>query len=351
MSDCHMTIEDSGIQNKTTLRILNISNVDTQTKQEIQQKQKREREELQEQETKINLPQDIPQNLLLILKKINVSKDKIQNTTQLLPVVMHCFMLFEGFVCYVLTGTSNLSGFAPPKKCLPPSQLLPDNWNQNDVIFSFNYQHTRLNQTKDYVLQCAILDSTMMISVALEESNKIVSFEIQIHDYVDNNWDNATDPLVGLKRINELHALFSYRIVTPLFPPTNGSTTNESIKDQRFYPHYPTTPYTPPFNPPSFPVPPGRFPDFREPRGLFDDDLIPGGRSGNLLGPDNPIFGAIRPDQGMFPRFDDFGPPLPDDLNPGTFGRGRGRGNQPNNPFRRPNNDQLNPPGFDNMFF
>jgi len=72
--------------------------------------------------------------------------------------------------------------------------------------------------------------------------------------------------------------------------------------------------------------------------------------TGNLMGPDHPMFQNdpfdmnIRPDfGGMQPRFDPYGPPVPSIYPRGS--RGRGRGRVPHNiPGGDPNPDHLRPP-------
>jgi len=310
----------------------------------------------------------------------------IKNEHEAVALVLHATMLNLGFRLSQVHDTN-----------IPPDSeynLLPPGWNSDPSAFSFTYRHTQSAMT--FVIKSIALGDVLLIHGRGLEDSKIQTLQVKPLSYVDistltsrnaTTTSTSTDtnnntPSINfdtlLKDLGSLISLFKINITCKLLPMLNKPGYEETVRE-----HTPTSSTTtraprntsplrdprsidplrePPRRnyPPMYPQipvgPPGYF-------GIGGTDRFPplfhgiGPRfpdaEGNLIGPNHPGFGGARPFDdrrggGGIPsvppgaRFDPFAPPR------GQLDRIPG---PPRRPFPgEPDNDELSPPGYDNMY-
>jgi len=291
-------------------------------------------------------------------------------------LIVHSFMLDEGFIC-IVEMKSTVPGFAPPVREMPKDKLIPDGWNSEMSSYSFMYKHV-IKPGKQFSLTCVQASDEIVMITLSERSGDSFSTEINIHNYVHDSTlkinSNEKDINNVYNNLDELKTKLRSMIyqlcpkLKPSDPLSNSSSQQQSNENNSNYgPTYqPRTdpfPYNPyPHNPenpyprrPDIPIIGGG--DLHPFPGLIDPypsaGLYPRG-DGNLIGPSHPFFDP-NGNQGLFPqpRFDPFLPPTgPHGPNFGPSGigipgRGRGRGRPAPG---EPNPDHLKPPNDDNFF-
>jgi len=320
-------------------------------------------------------------NIPIELRVQQTIKDKhptLRNEFDAIVAVLHCTMREMGFIC---TGheekTSSNDEF--------DKQVFAEGWNKSSDSYSFQYKHTQSTMT--FIVKYLLMNDKLLVHGLSKEDNKVYSLEISAKDYVTEKipLDNI-DSLY--KDIDKLISLFKIHITSKLIPnlnkpgyevshPAHQNETQTQSQTQQQPPPRRDPLAEPPRHHPSYNpydrqgydplrVPgTGRAPPF----GLGYGDMgypspmpgfgIPGGEmGGNLVGPGHPGFGPRAMDPfasdpfgiggprlppGAVPpgaRFDPFGPPA--------------RPNMPRFPgprgFGGPDNDELPPPGYDNMY-
>jgi len=248
---------------------------------------------------------------------------------------------------------------------------LPATWNETPGVYVFQYKH---DQSKDSIVVKALsMYATLSVQcTTLESPNVVLEESLDWDDFVKDlaNYSKLTPGQV-YKNVDKLTKLFIDQMIAKLVPALQPAQPSNSTK---------ATPPQQPANRDPLRVdnrPTQRYPpsgyrnDFDDPIGNFGvggDDLNPfsppgrGGRphhiggfgGGSEIGPHHPGFGPNVNDPysgggGGFP-----GVP--------QAGRGRGRGDPTPpggrfdpfgptiNPHGDPDNDELPPPGYGNMF-
>ena len=286
------------------------------------------------------------------------------NSREALYLVLHSFMLDEGFIC-IVELKSTVPGFAPPVREMPKDKLIPDGWNGDLSSFSFMYKHV-VKPGKQFSLTCVQVSNDLVMMTLSERSGDSFSTEISIQNYVNESKLNISseerDLNIIYDNMDELKTKIKsmvYQLCPKLKPsdPLSSSSqqSNESFPGPvpTFQPRGDPYPYNPYPHRPEIPVIGGG--DLHPFPGLIDpfpgSGLYPRG-DGNLMGPNHPFFDP-NGSQGILPqpRFDPFLPPTgPHGPNVGPFGgRGRGRGRPAPG---EPNPDHLRPPNdFNDNFF
>eukprot|EP01112_Ceratiomyxa_fruticulosa_P000996 TRINITY_DN1095_c0_g1_i1.p1 TRINITY_DN1095_c0_g1~~TRINITY_DN1095_c0_g1_i1.p1 ORF type:complete len:335 (-),score=73.43 TRINITY_DN1095_c0_g1_i1:147-1151(-) len=315
----------------------------------------------------------------------------IKNEFEAIALVLHATMLNLGFRLSQVHDTN-----VPPDS---QDNILPEGWNSDPFAFSFTYRHTQSAMT--FVIKSIAMGDVLLIHGRGLEDSKIHTLQVTPATYVNTpNLANtrsttttttpsdSSPPSINFdtlfKDLGGLISLFKINITSKLLPMLNKPGYEETVRGDSTTTQAPrnTDPLRDPRNPdplrdprdfdplrepprhfppmyPQVPVggPPGyfgvggndRFPPFP---GMGPGPRFPG-EGGNLVGPNHPGFGGIRPydpydGRRGIPsvppgaRFDPFGPP-------------QGQMNRPPPPPRRPfpgepDNDELSPPGYDNMF-
>jgi PI31 proteasome regulator N-terminal len=347
----------------------------------------------------------------------SLAANKLQCTTPqaALAVALHAVLLQSNFVCTGVPETSFSGGFAAPIRDLPVGQFLPFNWDVSQDEVKLRYR--RLGHGS-YVLSVSTISSEgdvddPQVKISLVSSPNISSdpdpFGFSISDHINLiSWRTAlkgsskVSPVLHYKALAALITKFIQHFGLGALPDDH----NGEGKQDHFAPHYlnsgamksattkfihpvalrDTTGDTTPFGATrqiersvASELPYYGLSGVGPRPGNFDGDLLPigtfsptgnrSGWSGNLMGPNHPIFtGGDAMDTGpmygppdfglgMKPRFDPFGPPGgptepmdPDKQFPllhkpplnDTLPGGTGN----------PNNDLANPPPFgcSNMF-
>jgi hypothetical protein len=246
-------------------------------------------------------------------------------------------------------------GFAAPIRQLPPTQLVPADWDKNSLASTTTNPNVKFRYRKNgvgsIVLSVSLKDDNMVHVELLPTNTKEPpsdALEFSLENHV--NLESLSKALQSQKRVvptlhyKALPVLLTNMCNTFDLGPVRDSVEGET---ETCLPYVDTTicpPIadglsnnitTPLVTQPRVVVydqhetPNIRVfqPDRR--RGDFDADLMPGGiqdpfSGGNLMGPHHPAFGRQAPPPGggfgMHPRFDPFGPPGgptdPHDLDP-----------------------------------
>ncbi|CAI2180278.1 15298_t:CDS:2 [Funneliformis geosporum] len=277
---------------------------------------------------------------------------------------------------------------------------LPKEWNeQGPNSYAFRYKHPQSSLT--FLIKCMRLSNKFIIHGMGIEDNKTTTLEIITDDYTSPSFFPYTsekyhvDPMIhgyiSTSRVKDLINLYKINIVQKLIPGLNKpgyeetgttSATTSTPRQQEPYndPLRIPTRQPPRFQPPNFDEPYGGDEPLRSsfnPFNVGQDDLDPlgvnpiygpprfggggfqplgGGVGGGMYaGPDHPIFGQRVPPggrggpqpipRGSVPPGARFDPIVP--FGPGSSRPGRPRGD----PFSgEPDNDELPPPGYNDMF-
>ncbi|CAG8459462.1 16371_t:CDS:2 [Acaulospora morrowiae] len=283
---------------------------------------------------------------------------------------------------------------------------LPETWNlHGPQLYAFRYKHNQSSIT--FLIKCISLGNNFMVhAMGIEENEetsiKPTSLELVTRDYTpvsafpyivnNQNSEQLVNIFISKNRIKDLVSLYKINIVQKLIPNLfkpgyeETSATTTSRYNDRYPQHDTNDPLRIPlrrpqhFQPPIFGDPyGGDEPLNYNPLSVGRNDLDPlgsnpilgpprfggggiqpfGGPSrggGSIMGPDHPIFDPRVPDRnsggirggpqflpsGAVPpgaRYDPVGPFGP------LSGRGGGRF-----PSGEPNNDELPPPGYNDMF-
>ncbi|KAI9300363.1 PI31 proteasome regulator N-terminal-domain-containing protein [Cunninghamella echinulata] len=326
----------------------------------------------------------------------------LHNISQLIPNTLqspydglmaasHVAMISVGFKYAGLGDDARQEGDGSQSK-------LPEEWNQQGPhVYSIRYSHPQSCLT--FVIKSIKLGDKFIIHGMGIGDNKVASLEISPADYTSSSFypyalSSSDQPLVNgfisSTRFNDFLLLYKINIIQRLIPgltkpgyteepSTNTTTTTatqpSSAQPQSTQPSSTTSPPRPPiFDPSTSPDDPIS----RNPLSVGQDDLNPfgnsirlpgshfgsggGGGGGMFVGPNHPMFNNRNDDpSGLFggpnplprgsvppgARFDPIGPFGSNPLRGGSGGRGRGRGGRFSG---EPDNDELPPPGYDNMF-
>ncbi|KAI8371588.1 PI31 proteasome regulator N-terminal-domain-containing protein [Radiomyces spectabilis] len=310
--------------------------------------------------------------------------NSLQSGYDALAAASHAVMLSVGFRFAGLGDDARQEGDGTKKQ-------LPNEWNEHSPHFyAFRYSHPQSSLT--FVLKSLRLGDRWIVHGLGIGDDKTATLDIVCKDYTSDSFFpyqvDSDKPLVhgfiSTDRFNDFIVLFKINIIQRLIPgltkpgyteSDNGSTNTDSRNSNRSQPRQPLSSETNPPPRPAFYDPPFSPDDPSServnPLNVGQSDLEPaGGRlrmpgvgSGMFVGPDHPIFG--RSTQG---HDDDSshifgGPqPLPRGAVPpgarfdpiGPFGARPGRGGiRPRGSGRfsgEPDNDELPPPGYNDMF-
>ncbi|ORZ16267.1 PI31 proteasome regulator N-terminal-domain-containing protein [Absidia repens] len=328
-----------------------------------------------------------------ILHKITQNlPNTLQSPYDALMAASHAAMLSVGFKFAGLGDDARQEGDGTQTK-------LPEEWNaQGPHVYSIRYSHPQSSMT--FVIKSLKLGNKWIVHGLGIDDNKTATLELNVDDYTSQSFypytASSEQPLVhgfiSSSRFNDLLVLYKINIIQRLMPglakpgyseeSTSSTTTTTSTEPQRQQPNrtQPPSSEVPYPRPPIFddPTSPDRPFSGVSPSSVGRDDLNPlGGPLGSLrplgsgtgggmfVGPDHPIFGGGRNDlddpagvfggpqplpRGAVPPGARFDPIGPFGGNPGRGGgrggRGRGRGNFGG----EPDNDELPPPGYNDMF-
>jgi len=291
-----------------------------------------------------------------VIKLIQENKPPIRNQFDALTLVLHLITkeLF-GFRCIGITD--QLDSTANDK-------LVPDGWNKSSDAYSFYYKHPKSSMT--FILKNLTMGEKLLVNGLAVEDNRVYTLELNVNDYIKKGV--ANDDFQNIFMNMEALNVFKREIINKLLPMTEEEApenrpvvvppSGRGPPQQPYSPSYDPLRVTPPRQPriPVSPLYEPGFPSYAPPFGVGDRDLDPlgpgipsfPGQGGNLIGPNHPGFG-----------------PVTDPYATGPFpGRGRGRGGAPPghppgarfDPFGppgfgfEPDNDELPPPGYNNMY-
>ncbi|TPX40918.1 hypothetical protein SeMB42_g03586 [Synchytrium endobioticum] len=279
---------------------------------------------------------------------------------------------------------------------------LPFGWNSTGDTYSFRYRHTQ--STFTFLIKCVKVSNRMVIHAMALEDGKLLTLELNLHEYIGPSFPfpyrsgsnrQIAAAFISDEIIEELVTKIRTEIVQRILPghgvklgyeeaATSSSTAqNRDSSASRNVPpsrpdplRFETPPYGGRWGIPAgigafgigdrdldpFVAAPGIIP----PRGMGIGNPFGGmGGGGMVVGPDHPMFGGVPGGVGGFgplvggpdrlgplavppgARFDPIGPFGPGAGGPVRPGRGSGRGQ----PFSgEPDNDELPPPGYNDMF-
>lgn len=324
-----------------------------------------------------NSNNDVPLELR-VLGTIKERQPALRNEFDAVVAVLHCVMRELGFICTAL-GEKAVSDEEFDK------QVFPDGWNQSRDSYSFQYKHTQSTMT--FFLKCLLMNDKLLVHGLAKENNTVYSLELNVKEFV-NEKSALDNPDTLFKDVQKLVSLFKIHISSKLLPHLNKPgyedappQAQQTATQQTQQPQQPQQgPRRDPLaEPPRNPYPhgmpgydplrvpgSGRLPQFGVGYGdMFPPPIpgmrMPGDMGGNLIGPGHPGFGPRVNDpyatdpfgvggpnrlpRGAVPpgaRFDPFGPPSRPGFPPNFQGGG--------NPFGGPDNDDLPPPGYNDMY-
>ncbi|KAI8339736.1 PI31 proteasome regulator N-terminal-domain-containing protein [Chlamydoabsidia padenii] len=323
-----------------------------------------------------------------ILHKITQNlPDSLQSPYDALTAATHSAMLSVGFKYAGLGDDARQEGDGTQTK-------LPDQWNaQGPHVYSIRYSHPQSSLT--FVIKSLKLGDKWIVHGLGIGDNKTATLEVNVDEYTSPSFypyaSSSDQPLVNgyisSTRLNDFLVLFKINIIQRLAPgltkpgyteeeTTSSATTTTTPTSRVDWPRRTDPPSTPPLR-----MPTSGSPDW-VPLNVGGDDLNPlggpsgdlrplgGGRGGGMfVGPDHPmfnnrrdlddpagVFGGPQPlPRGAVPPGARFDPIGPFGGNPGRgggiFGRGgRGRGSGRSQFSGEPDNDELPPPGYNDMF-
>ncbi|XP_013112807.2 proteasome inhibitor PI31 subunit [Stomoxys calcitrans] len=210
------------------------------------------------------------------------------------------------------------------------SELLPDNWNDDDKNYALRYTHNK----QLYILLGLRTEGSLIITLMDVKAHKVSNIGLDGEEWIKDLKGNISKMIPNASQLSEryrkelLEPVFSgnSRAVTTQTASSSTSSANSDHDPLRI--GEPRRPFNP-FGAPDFQGPPPfGFPDV----GRGDLDPLGRGGPGNLFRfPQQPGY-LLGPNAGPRPRFDPFGPP--------------DRGLRPN-----PNPDHLPPPGFGGDYY
>ncbi|KAI8332002.1 PI31 proteasome regulator N-terminal-domain-containing protein [Blakeslea trispora] len=307
-----------------------------------------------------------------ILQSIVQNSNSLKNSYDALAAAVHAIMLGVGFRFAGLGDDARQEGDGT-------TRVLPAEWNQSGPhMYSFRYSHPQSSLT--FVIKIVKLgDKCIILGLGIDD-NKTHMLEFLVEDYTSASffpYESSSDrPMVhgfiSSNRFEDFIKAFKLKILQQLIPGLQKLGYEEEGNSQN--------------NRNSNAIPPSR-PTGQQPlsaardrENIYEvgrDDLNPlsdqrlrmpgSGGGGMFVGPNHPMFegrGGNRLDDpsGLFggpqplppgsvpqgARFDPIGPfgGLP--RRPGGGNRGSNR--FPHNFSGDPDNDELPPPGYDNMF-
>ncbi|GAN06194.1 conserved hypothetical protein [Mucor ambiguus] len=299
----------------------------------------------------------------------------LANPYDAIAAACHSIMLSVGFRFAGLGDDARQEGDGTTKK-------LPEGWSQyGPQCYSFRYSHPQSSLT--FVIKIVRLgDKCVILGLGIGD-NKTATLDIVIEDYTSSSFfpfDAATSdqPLIhafiSSNRFEDFIKAYKLNILQKLIPGLNkpgyeDNSSGRSTTETR--PSNPNTATQPPpdfrsTNDPAYPDVGGS--DLNPLRGTGGGLRMPGSGGGMFVGPDHPIFGSrggssLDDPSGLFggpqslprgsvppgARFDPIGPfgsmpARPSGNRPG--GRSDPRGLHSG----EPDNDELQPPGYNDMF-
>ncbi|KAI8979785.1 PI31 proteasome regulator N-terminal-domain-containing protein [Mycotypha africana] len=307
-----------------------------------------------------------------ILHQISQNVTALKNPYDAIAVATHAIMLDVGFRFAGIGDDARQEGDGQTVK-------LPEGWNSNGP-HSYNFRYSHPQSSLTFIIKVVRLgDKCVILGLGIGD-NKTAILDVLTEDYTSESFypydSTKNEPLVhgfiSSSRFEDFIKSYKLNILQRLIPGLNKPGYEDtSSREETRQRHFP-----PPSNIPSQPSgdhPTPMFPDVgsSDLNPLGNDGIgggvsMPGRGSGMYVGPDHPIFGSRSGDDLEDPTGIYGGPqPLPRGAVPpgarfdpiGPFGRppvrppsGRGRSG-PRRLFPgEPNNDELPPPGFGDMF-
>ncbi|KAI8986392.1 PI31 proteasome regulator N-terminal-domain-containing protein [Pilobolus umbonatus] len=304
-----------------------------------------------------------------VLHKTTKAVDILNSPYDAIAAASHAIMLSVGFRFAGIGDDARQEGDGTQTS-------LPTSWNeQGPSCYQFRYSHPQSSLT--FIIKIVKLaDKCLILGHAITD-NKIAQFDINMEDYTSASFfpyriNESDQPLVhgfiSSTRLDDYIKAYKLNIIQRLIPGLNKPGYEETRTSNTASPT--TSSNTRPSQPPQPST--GQLPHPRvdDPYRVGQSDLEPmgglrmPGRDGMFLGPDHPIFGnrggSLDDPSGLFG-----GPqPLPRGSVPpgarfdpiGPFGQLPARPRQPGrrdprHPFSgEPDNDELMPPGYTDMF-
>uniref|UniRef100_A0A1D1YET9 Proteasome inhibitor PI31 subunit n=1 Tax=Anthurium amnicola TaxID=1678845 RepID=A0A1D1YET9_9ARAE len=365
----------------------------------------------QDNETNVLAPEAVLSILDTVLKPTEEGTNTILSSGQdALAALSHSIMQAVGFRLVGLgeEDSSNEDNNTVNRDSEGNIVGLPKGWNvQGPNSYSFRYKHPQSSFT--FLIKCMRLSNKFLIHGMGVEDNKTITLEVITDDYTSPSFFPFTtekynvDPIVhgfiSTSRIKDFTNIYKINIIQKLIPGLNKpgyeesgttTTTAQPSSSTRQQDHDPLRIPTrqPPRVPPLFDDPYGGDEplSINNPFNIGRDDLDPLGSNpiygpprfggsggihpfggsnrggGMIVGPGHPMFGQQGPTRGgglyggpqPLPRgsvppgarFDPIGPFGPRGPNQGQ----RGSGNRGNIFGGEPDNDELPPPGYNDMF-
>ncbi|KAI8098696.1 PI31 proteasome regulator N-terminal-domain-containing protein [Halteromyces radiatus] len=312
--------------------------------------------------------------------------NSLQSPYDALMAASHSAMLAVGFKFAGLGDDARQEGDGT-------KTILPNEWNDHGPhVYSIRYSHPQSSLT--FIIKSIKLGEKWILHGLGIGDDKTATLELNPADYTSSSFypysKDSDQPLVhgfiSTSRFNDFLILYKINIIQRLIPgltkpgyTEEQSTTSTQSAPSSSQPAPSQSP--PPIRPPIFDTPTSPDEPYSGIPSVGDDDLNPLGApvripeslrrpgGGMYVGPDHPIFSGRHHDdndsadifggpqplpRGSVPpgaRFDPIGPfgANPTRRGRGAFGRGRGQGRGGQFPGE-PDNDELPPPGFNDMF-
>lgn len=244
----------------------------------------------------------------------NLQKKNFKSKEDCLITTLHNFFINENLLC---AGTGDVW----PDSSVKGSELLPEDWNANQDVYSLRYINK--DNTSRFLLKATKVDHILQVNVAMNE-NTVASMNIPVENYISD--DYTTEYSNAYKNLESFAESFRENIMQSLHVKSESS----SQKNTTFKPSVSKSPSNQYLLPPRPKANlerdkepnPSRFPQI----GGNDLDPLGSGRGGGmLLDPPNmgipsrptlPQFGVGGPGglprQAVPPgaRFDPFAPPI-----------------------------------------
>lgn len=290
---------------------------------------------------------------LELLFNLEKSRNRLQSKQDCVVAVIHCLLINENLQC---VG----AGDEWPDIDSAATELLPDNWNSNQDVYSLRY--CSKDKQSRILLKAVRMEHILMIDAAMNDG-AVASLPVQVDNYVSDDFSEYSS---AYKDLESLAESFRKEIIETLknpkdkkvpTPPRGTPVTTDPPRPSgpRLEYENPRDPFTPPRPPPN---PRSDYDDYRDINPLMERPRFPrvGGRDLDPFGgaggggmfidpsdfgipsrPTLPQFGVGGPGglpRGAVPpgaRFDPFMPPIQPDR------------------FRNPNRNPDHP-DYDNYF-
>ncbi|KAI9486556.1 MAG: PI31 proteasome regulator N-terminal-domain-containing protein [Benjaminiella poitrasii] len=318
----------------------------------------------------------------VILHSTSQNVSELRDPYDALAAAAHSILLAVGFRFAGLGDDARQEGDGTVKK-------LPEGWNANGP-HSYNFRYSHPQSSLTFVIKTVRLgDKCIILGLGIGD-NKTATVDITTEDYTSasffpysaSNEKPLVHGFISSNRFEDFIKNFKLNIIQRLMPGLNKpgyednsstATTTTSAISSTPNPNRPraTAPNFTDFDDPAYPDVGGS--DLNPLRGIGGGIHMPGSGGGMFVGPDHPIFGdnrsgnrgSLDDPSGLFggpeplprgsvppgARFDPIGPfgSLPARPS-GRGGRGGGQSG-PRRPFSgEPDNDELSPPGYNDMF-